>query len=372
MSCFRRVVVRCTGLGLILHAFTSAPAGAQVRVLTSSGDLRITGNFTTIAAMATTPKGVIAISEDRTYRLTFYSPGGKQIGETGRRGGGPGEYSSIAAIGARGETFWVSDPLAYRITYVKPDGTVLGTMPAPAAGTLRHAKIPYIRPTPFGVGVGDTLIVVADREPSAGVSPFLGSMGFGGKAAIRLLPDSSAQLLARTEASPACAVVASNAVARVPFCAAPLLAVRGDGRGVVVVQFEGETLSPVRVHFISNSGDTVFTHVIKSRGVSIPRDTVEASLRPLRNDARYRSQVIAPRYYPPVRRVIAGGDGSVWLEEHQPTTAHQWLVLGPNGRPRGRVTVPANVRIMSAVADTFWGVELDEDDVPTIVRHRVK
>ncbi len=255
---------------------------------------------------------------------------------------------------------------------MKPDGTLLGTMRAPAATTLRHAKLPYIRPTPFGIGVGDTLIVVADREPSAGVSPSLGSMGFGGKAAIRLASDSSPQLLARTGASPACAVVAQNAVAAVPFCAAPLLAVRGDGRGVVVVQFEGETLSPVRVHFISNSGDTVFTHVIKSRGVSIPRDTVEASLRPLRNDARYRSQVIAPRYYPPVRRVIAGGDGSVWLEEHQPTTAHQWLVLGPNGRPQGRVTVPANVRIMSAVADTFWGVELDEDDVPTIVRHRVK
>ena len=255
---------------------------------------------------------------------------------------------------------------------MKPDGTLLGTMRAPAATTLRHAKLPYIRPTPFGIGVGDTLIVVADREPSAGVSPSLGSMGFGGKAAIRLASDSSPQLLARTGASPACAVVAQNAVAAMPFCAAPLLAVRGDDRGVVVVQFEGETLSPVRVHFISNSGDTVFTHVIKSRGVSIPRDTVEASLRPLRNDARYRSQVIAPRYYPPVRRVIAGGDGSVWLEEHQPTTAHQWLVLGPNGRPQGRVTVPANVRIMSAVADTFWGVELDEDDVPTIVRHRVK
>jgi hypothetical protein len=354
-------------------ALLPVPAFAQGRSLRATRELSVSGTFSVIADMAVTPSGVIAIAEDKVHTLSFFDAEGKALGKMGRRGGGPGEFAAISGMGARGETFWIADPLASRISWVKPDGALIKTRTAPAATVLRRAKLPYIRPTPSGIGAGDTLIVLADREPSAGVSPFLGAMGFGGRAAIRLAPDGApARMLAQIEASPSCAVVAANAVARVPLCAGSLISVRPEGDGVVVVAFDGATLSPVRVRSIGTTGETLFTYEMAVRPAAIPRAIADSVLRPLRDDARYRAQVVAPRYYPPVRRVIAGADGSVWLEVHQASLAHEWLGIAPNGRPVGRVTVPAAVRLMQATVGKLWGVELDADDVPTIVRYRVE
>jgi hypothetical protein len=217
------------------------------------------------------------------------------------------------------------------------------------------------------------MLIVTDKQPEAGVSPFLGSMGFGGTAVIRIGSEgTSPRLVAKTEPTPACVVNGKSSAAIVPLCTGSMLSVRADGGGVVVVTFSGVTLSPARVHSIGASGDTIFTYVLAARPTAIPRTKIDSLLLPLRGDPRYSAQVIAPRYYAPVRRVIAGADGSVWLEEYHSTTAHQWLVLDPKGRPVGRVSVPEAVHVMQATVGKFWGVTLDADDVPTIVRYRVR
>jgi hypothetical protein len=46
-------------------------------------------------------------------------------------------------------------------------------------------------------------------------------------------------------------------------------------------------------------------------------------------------------------------------------------MLDASGRQTGTVSVPANVELRAADATHAWGVELDDNDVPSLVRYRI-
>lgn len=357
----------------IVPLVTALPLAAQVPTLTVARDLRIAADFSWIGAVAVSEAGVIAVTEAREFSLKLFSANGKQIGTAGRRGSGPGEMATISAFGSVGEKFWVYDALTTRLTWFTAGGAFERTMRMPSPAVLRRAGIPYYLPTTHGVRLGDTTIVLASRRSEPGESPFVPSLGFGGEAAILLSSDSAVvRLLAKVEASPACVVSVKNAGAVVPLCAKPLMRVRDNAEGVVVVTFGALASGGYKVQAIGRGGDTLFARQMPSPPYPIPSHVTDSLLKPLRVDARYRNQLVTPKFYAPIKQVIAGRDGSVWLEEHAPTGRRQWMVLARDGRTLGRVTVPDRVRILAAEVGTFWGVELDEDDVPSVVRYRVK
>ena len=84
-----------------------------------------------------------------------------------------------------------------------------------------------------------------------------------------------------------------------------------------------------------------------------------------------RDGLYVPAHHPPVRDLIPGIDGTIWLERARDASSSEWLVLDPDGTPLHRVRLPANVTVMAASRDRVWGVETDELDVPYIVRYGV-
>jgi hypothetical protein len=52
-------------------------------------------------------------------------------------------------------------------------------------------------------------------------------------------------------------------------------------------------------------------------------------------------------------------------------TRSAYEVFGRDGRFLGRVTLPPRASLQAAEGDFVWGTQLDEDDVPTVVRWRV-
>ena len=80
-----------------------------------------------------------------------------------------------------------------------------------------------------------------------------------------------------------------------------------------------------------------------------------------------------PPFHPPVTQVRFGEDGAIWLrrESDRETEAQYWI-LEPDGVVRGTVNIPSTVRIKWSGTDEFVGMELDDLDVPWLIRYRFR
>jgi hypothetical protein len=88
--------------------------------------------------------------------------------------------------------------------------------------------------------------------------------------------------------------------------------------------------------------------------------------------ARLRAEMEFPEYRLPVRTSWVSQDASTWLlrgGEQAPSA--RWIVLGPDGRPRGQVRLPARSRVVWHVGDSFLASEPDEMDIPWLVVYRI-
>ncbi len=90
-------------------------------------------------------------------------------------------------------------------------------------------------------------------------------------------------------------------------------------------------------------------------------------------DAAMASGLELPGHRPPLRSTHVGADGSVWIELDGPHVEWTtWVVLAPDLSPRGRLDLPPRMRPRYVDGAVFWMVELDEMEVPWLVRIRVE
>ena len=79
-----------------------------------------------------------------------------------------------------------------------------------------------------------------------------------------------------------------------------------------------------------------------------------------------------PTHYPAFERLVAGQDGTVWVEMRSEKDDREWLLLASGGKTLGRVRLPRSVKIMAASRNQIWGVIENEDGELGIVRYAVK
>jgi hypothetical protein len=65
---------------------------------------------------------------------------------------------------------------------------------------------------------------------------------------------------------------------------------------------------------------------------------------------------------------MLGSDGAAWLK---PYDSNDWVVVSPAGTIAFRARVPENVRVYQVTMDRLWGVVLDADGLPIVIRYRV-
>jgi hypothetical protein len=86
-----------------------------------------------------------------------------------------------------------------------------------------------------------------------------------------------------------------------------------------------------------------------------------------------REAVPLPDFRPPVRVVHAGDDGTLWLQLNTPADdIADWILIGRDGTPLGTLKLPIGIRLYHSAVPSVWAVELDELDVPWLVRLRVE
>jgi hypothetical protein len=154
-----------------------------------------------------------------------------------------------------------------------------------------------------------------------------------------------------------------------------------DGRAA-----DADTTSSFTVWRLGLSEDTLFTREYRYHPARYPEaildsmalrsapglssaeeTTVDAVRRAIRGAMDF------PDFQPPVLEGVAGDDGTLWLRrEDIGGPFYRWLVIAPDGTPRGHVNVPRNSRVAWVSERGFVAVERDEFDVPWIVRFRLE
>lgn len=96
-----------------------------------------------------------------------------------------------------------------------------------------------------------------------------------------------------------------------------------------------------------------------------------------------RDALTVPEVFPPVREIVLGSDGSIWVlrELRLPELTDRWEVYSPDGIQEGSVVISEGrggfvpwaprLTVLHANRNEVWGTTLDDLDVPYIHRYRV-
>ena len=410
---FLRVRVRAlavpAAVAVACGAFGAAPVAGQkvcdrpwaldetLRLGSVDGD----GVLTYVRDLAIGPDGRIYLLQSWDPIRVFY-PDGRPAGTIGRQGEGPGEWPSpLARLGWRGDTLWVSHRLGTQ--FLSTNGEEIHRasfrIRLPAEGSHLNPG----RPLPDGTFL-----------PYRTVNEDLGHFLKADRAALRRVSASGeiVDTLAMVERHLApyalehetdrygWGVMISHPLgpwwgeSGLPVTATP------DGSTVVLIgevreDREDASFDLLKIRF---DGDTLLHSAIPYEPRPITR--AEASLQrermanrlarggspwdtsnPERKRRIGRELITFPEYYPPVRRIVAGGDGSIWLlREAWPDPADAWEIYGEDGDLEGSVRIEGpsdhedwdpRLRILRVGRTEVWATKLGEFDVPYVHRYRV-
>jgi hypothetical protein len=340
--------------------------------------------FTTIREIAIGPGGSIYVVQGQEQEIRVYDAQGKYVRTIGRQGGGPGEFTGLRTIGFMGDTLYTTDTRLMRITLFRADGSLITTIAAEAAASAPRRDAAPFRPIPSAL-LPDGSVLAGSSFPSHLVS--------------------NGQITARPVFRVTRSVAVLDTIAWVPVGSGqgtmqsgdatlffvqpisddPITVMSGPSARVFVVERAarpGSTAFPVTA--ISAGGDTLWSRLYPYRPARLPAGVadsiVDVLVRRFANpnqSARFsrdqiRKAAFIPDHQVTVTRAFAAADGSLWLRREEFGEVLNWTVLTPDGQIAATLSLPRNVRPMTVIGDKAWGVELDDVDVPLLVRYRIR
>lgn len=373
----------------------SGAAQGTPRALPLTKELTISGteeDLGPIEKIAIAADGGVVVWQHQDHQLRFFDSRGRSVGRFGRNGEGPGEFRTLGPLaGWRSDTLWITDPSTRRVTLISPERILVRSVPWPRAirfGADSVALDPGLVPRAiyadgsiiaqltlrFGTPRPAWYAATETRMPYVVVRP---------NGALMRVVGWSSELAARE-----CTVEVNfkdggGSAVSVPFCAMAEAGVVSDGSRFVTVT--PEPGNGIRLVAVTPAGDTLVDRRHRFPVHRITKSVLDSTRRAMQNvpglrfaSAANTAQVVEalrrvtlPETYPAFRRMLLGEDGSVWLEQWAADGTLGWIALDRDGTILGRVALPSRGVLRAARRDTIWVVELDVDDVPSIVRYRV-
>jgi hypothetical protein len=354
--------------------------------------------LTSIGQVMVGPDGRVYVSQPQDAMVRVFDRTGAAAGVIGTRGQGPGEFRSMAAMGFLGDTLWVSDRGARRVSRFAADGTFLtsATWLTPswqADGTMFMASPPQvILPDGSALAVPGRMVTVGSTS---------GGMQAVEPALVRSAPvvrmDTTGQITdtvlwqRRRAGSTIFTFQGQQLAFQLPLNDAPLVAVAPDGTGAVEVERElpPDPDGPVfTTRRITPDGDTAFARAypytpVPMRDEHVRRLAEDLSERYNRAgpgpsaaqiEGAWRSAGFVPESLPPVTEMAVAQDGTIWLRREEPPPGEPavWEILDGTGAPIGTVRLPAGQRVATAADGILVVTERDELDVPYVVLYRTE
>jgi hypothetical protein len=328
--------------------------------------------------------GTVALAHSGDGLIRYFSIDGRPIARFGRIGDGPGEFRATFVGGWKGDSLWVFDNRRRAVTIVAPDMktsrrfTLQGVIPTErdatnlpnfARANVLHAGASGLiaegvgrGPVPPGSSfstVGRPMFLLAE---SGEVIRYLGNTADPGVSNIMVLGDNSGVSLT------------------VPFSQEPYHAVSPDGSRIVMVERDPPAAvdGGMRFSAVDAAGARLFSVALPVSSIPVPRDVRDKAIadlqrNPLQNDLLRQavSQMQVPSNYPAVYDLRVGTDNRIWLRLRGTDAGSPWLVLSPTGIAVGTVVLPRGAIFHHADSTGVLLVELDADEVQSVVRYRV-
>jgi hypothetical protein len=386
----RSFLVRTAITQALLLAAISTDAGAQLpapptRPLVAT--LRIDGaghDWATIRAVRVTTDGrILLLTQDQPRgdptTIRVFSADGSPVGNMGRAGQGPGEFSGISSIGVVGDTIWAGDRVARRVTWFRTDGSVLRVVSADrmAAGGApsRGSATPHLLgwSPPLAVFADATMLIRPAIGPINGTAPVpiyrTSSSGVVLDTAV-VLQQSVGLAAVPHPSEPGRSIIIDN-----PFAAGQWAAVSVDGRRIAIV---GPDFAPnaftIHLRVMGGRGEPVLDRRYPFAREPIPAREVDSVVSatvarvPGLTAATVRQAMQVPLGRQPVTGLLVDRDGSVWIRGPGVASGVTWTIVSPGGELAFTVREPRGARLV-ALDRGLWAVVRDASDVESLVRY---
>ena len=350
--------------------------------------------------------GHVYVAQSFVNSISVFAPDGTPRRSIGRAGDGPGEFAvSPVRLGWWRDTLWVADIRA--IHFFNQDGRaarqVRFSTPMPQDGSRFTPGMPLADGSFLGFrGItGD--VARFFEAPELPVRRFSAA----GRA-IGTIASIPQRLFVKMDqggfaAHPLGESGGPREALELPFAVTPdgsailfVGDVREDRRGstfeLLKVGLTGDTVLKMSVAYssrpVSRSEADWFTDAFAgfmADDYSSGRNSSQLSDSERERRRREAREALSyPRYYPPVRRIIAGHDGSIWLLRgiNLPDLTDRWEVYDRAGRLEGVVNVAEGrssqlpwhprLKVFRATRQEVWGTTMDELDVTYIHRYAVE
>ena len=341
-------------------------------------DLRLDANaedFSVVRRVFVGPQGEIVVPEPQDSRVRVYDSTGTLVAAVGRRGEGPGEFQHLGPVFWAADTLIVWDARLDRVTYLRPDGTV-----------VRTAIVPFRAPNWGGGSSFNTFnpTAVDDQGAMLGVA-YADGVSTGGRreparlVILRVSRDGEPRVVASPPRSndERWNVTISGLTNPVPFAFRPWPEIALDGSRFLFMTTDQSTLDATyNLTLVRPTHDTVFTRSYAYPVEPIPDSAMDrgiAGMVPENNLARrFRAQARerAPVVYPPTG-VTLGLDGTIWVALRSKDRGTPVHVLSETGDPIASLLLPKRTRIQQASMTHVWVTEYDPLDLASVVRYRV-
>lgn len=326
----------------------------------------------------------LLILEADPPRLAVFSLEGDWLSEFGRSGDGPGELQRPASVGVLNEQVWVRDPVGRRLEVFRMDGTSARSyrwqLTPDSLGAAAYPMAPLVDgsilagPGTLRLGAGSRGLVQHRsyyRATESGV----------------LLGEVYREVLSPTDFVEGELPNGGFIVGRHPLPESPLVDIYPDGSGFVVVErptARTAAEAAFRIRVFAADGSLQTDRRVSYEPLSAERWR-DLYVREIERDMLDRTGTVdrgmletfrdAPAeraFYPPVTRLVAGADGSIWIRREQAAASSvRWEVFARDGEPVGWLSAAVGLRVQRASMEEVWAVQEDDLDVPFVVRLRV-
>ena len=328
-----------------------------------------------VLGVARLTDGRVVIADGGSTELRVFSPTGEFVRAIGRKGLGPGEFDGIHFMIRSADTLVVHDRQS-RLQIYLADGTLLRSYPRPIFQGRGISSWPGVLSDGSGVVLGSDPVTdsVSDRSTatsSLGIRP----PGRNEARAFAKIPVFERVRLNGRQVALFLGAVSRVAVMGERVCSG--YAIRWeiqcfDRTGRLI----SRTSREVKPGSVTDADKETFRKGYRAANKTQPPDRVNAALQQIQF-AEHRSAF---------GRFVASPTGELWVGEFvvlesfvpgrrgtvipdRPTT---WSVLGKDGAWVADVTLPTRFSLLDAGRDYVAGIELDSDDVESVVVYRLR
>lgn len=331
--------------------------------------------FSPVRSVAVGPRSELHVLLPQDHEIRAFDENGDFLGSLGSEGDGPGEFNRPTGIGFVGDTLWVLDPAAQRVTFFYK-GEFVGTLPVPQLEEIhaeRYARV-------AGVAAGPRLVVSTDSrtpfQPAETTDP--GLLLTFSDGTLDTLTTTNVDHVGGFLVKRAQGVIAMMRPFPQPFSVASEWAVSSDGSSLVVVgeKHLAEGHSSYAVEHFSASGELLFSVTHDYEPIAVPEVVIDSLLAQIRvegfSEAEVREAAYLPETYPPTGKVLVAENGLIWIaREAIPGQPRRWQILSEEGAVVAKILAPLGFDIQWVGAEAAWGLVLDELDVPYLVKRPI-